>query len=448
MSDLFGDVRSLWVESTTDPKDIYKTFKDLGLITYYGNNAQQSHYYLKKRYDLASLSPSKASVINFINRYGFEGDVGLVKRGVEGLMLDGEKSSLTDLEKIQIGADLGQYGFSFKRVGQVSPIMSREQNIHGNKLLMYEEITVGSVKRIEVTPIPLLKAFYLSKDDDDKSPFLEMVYFKHGIRSALIREKRHEVIKCYPYFTDTDTGRKTIIHEGDFIDETDMYGRAKDGAADLAMLTEFLQLDLAAKVSDKEIVTKLIAMFHVPSSPLEGDDEDEQDNAKSKALALRKVLTRKNTDNPYANESQVVAALEYEGDIPPVLHEIGIKRDKDWFESQKEATSDYIFGLNGIPKILASAVSQKNTMISNSGNLLREQFRITDVSLIRPLQEQMSDMWHPVFKSAAEFTGISELGDLAIEYPKKIERLVEDLLVSTEQNFNKNVVNNPDQKGG
>ena len=430
---MFNDVYNPLPDAVKDPERVREFFHKNKLAPYAGSSAASGHALLKVLYLLSELSHSKEAAINFILRYGFDGDMSIVPRGVSGIKIDGDDEPVDEKVIRSVSKKLSDAGFEFDQVIKLAQRHISDDRICGNMYLQYEEITVGSTKRVVFDYIHP-KQFFYRLQENDTDPQRAIVY-RYGYSARDEAEEKFEEVGVYPFFTETKTGRKTIMHLANLKGNNTHYGRPRDQTSMLPMYVEFAQNDLAVKVSGKEIVTKYILAVHRDS--LGGDEED----SKKRADALRMITTRQqdvyqdSDGNIIAgdDESNTIVVFEYEGEKAPVPVRLDIARDSKWFETQEASTSNKIFVLNGIPKDLAGFERSKGSLNSHSGEFILQQFNITDISLIRPIQRMYAKFWNISFDLMADFLGAPELKDLSIQFPTKISQMIEETLLIDDQ---------------
>lgn len=431
---LFNDIYNPIPKAVQDPEYVRDFFSKAKLMPYSGSSTGSSHGILKILYDLAALSPSKESVINFISRYGFEGDLTLKKRTIPGIRIE-DDSKLEYSDIIKVADALSEVGIDFPMIGNMAKRHVLDCEVCGNYYMVYEEIQVGSAQKVLLKYVHP-KSFFYKAQKTASSP-VEGVVFRYEWNLKDEIESRFETIGVYPFFTKTKTGRKTIFHAANLRDQNDLYGRPIDISTLTAQYVEYCNNDLAAKVSRKEIVTKYILAFQEEVIGQSGDESN-----KERAKSTRKILqsSREGYYDPELNEyvehddqSQTVAFISYTGEKAPTPIKLEVARDSKWFETTGSSMSNFIFAANGVPKDLASFDKARGTLNSNSGEFILQQFNITDISLIRPKQNSMSRVWNKIFSLIAEFTGKEELNNAGIVFPPKIKDLINETLLIDQQ---------------
>ena len=139
--------------------------------------------------------------------------------------------------------------------------------------------------------------------------------------------------------------------------------------------------------------------------------------------------------------------IDYTGENPPTPIKLNIERDTDWFEMQVLTHSNYIFTANGIPKDLAGFERSKGSLNSQSGEFILQQFKMTDLGVIRPMQTGYAEYWNDILKVMGEFAGVSDMEGVGVQFPRKITQMIKESL-EIDNLIDARTNNNTDKKGG
>lgn len=404
-----------------DEKLISDFIHKLKLVPYAGNSAYSSHRFLNFLYDLYELSPSQSAVISDLKYYCFEGDLDVVKRTKAGLKLK-QESIKDDAKKIAFVEELEEIGLDLMDVKRLTDQLFISYKVTGNHFLLYDEIKVGGTKRLNLQFIHPKNFMYRY---DEEMGALKIGVVAQEFTPQYFKEKGDKVryIPVYPNKLVKDDGTiTTIIHQGNVSGDDWLYARPDSIGSLLYQFSEFHQANFTQKVSGTELVSKGIVMAEKPKAGIKQLSLFEQNiKTKERSIALQELASNKGLD------PKVLAWMEYpNGNKPPQLVKFDINRDTNFYQITSETAADKIFGAHRWSRVLSGSKQPKSNI---GGNIFLDEFKVRNVSTVKPFQTMFKNYWAKVFKMAAEFSGSPLLKECTIQFDSTIQGLIEELQI-------------------
>jgi len=410
-------VKNITPQQLKDTRKLRNFYKEFNLIPYAGASTYTSHKFLKFLCDLYDLSGSHANCINDLIRWCFTGELDIVEKKVEGLKQ--ERNGIGLSQKIEIAGLMKELGLSLVDIIRLTSELFREFKKTGNAYLHYKEVQVGSTKKVFLYVVHASNAMYLNTKDNEPRA---IVISKNFFEGTFSNDEPPHLVRVYPEFSNTSTGRETIIHLKYKRDESDWYGRPETLHVTHWKVVEWYSALHSVKVNKSENVSTVGFAVQNPDPNALTTGESAEDHLKK----FKKGLLDASTNRGSVEKVDSMFVFGYpHGGKPPEMYQIPISRDVNYSKYSIETASDYIYAAHHWSKILNGFERARGGI---GGNVLIDEFITKNESIVKPTQRAWENHpWQTVFSMMAEFSGNSVFNEIGIQFDDNISLLVGEL---------------------
>ena len=398
-----------------DTQSLFDKFKYI--IPYRGTTKHSAHGTLKFLYQLADLSSSQATCINYLTRFAFGGDVDIITKGKAGLKYTNpEVDPLGDEAKESYCDFIESFGLTLPDLRTIAQQCFRHWKISGNAYLHYMEFRQENVVRVVLRVIHPQSAFIVRDPEDLANKSLLIC---HNLMEISDEEKR-KIVDIYPNFKENRRGdfRETIFHLKNDTGESDDYGYPDSWHTQRDQAIEAMIRDYMCKISGSAIVAKKVMTIKECEAGVMPDGMTPQQIADQQKRIIKKAIT-----NEGKNASEfAVNYIPHGYDI--IWEDIGINRNEDWAKCSLDIASSNIYAAHMLHKTATGAQEQKSSLGSNAQNAL---INVLDQTVVRKHQHDLSAFICQLNKPLAEASGNDSFLNYRLEFTKTSDNVRNEL---------------------
>lgn len=403
-------------EVLKDPKELNRLLRKYEIVPYYGQGEDTSHTMLDTLRDLCELSTSHVACKNDIGAWAFASGFNIVKKQIPGLYIP-MAIPASEQESFKFIQSFAKYGINPVQLIELTMRMFNSMRDSGNAYLLIRVAKVNSTIQVFFDVLDYEDTAYLvpkSKNSD-----LTLI-------NTPIWKEDYWVKNPPKIYTASTPGKPFNFKEKSSVFETVLhiknptnyfYGRPRILSVLNAMFSEFSALDLMAKVTGTEFVTKTILAFEEINPSRKFASGESADTIFNKRITrLRQITT-----NEGGSSAKSLAAIEYpHGGQPPTEIKLDVNRDTDYAQYQSDTASSVIYENHAWSKELTGRINTKSGI---GGNILGDLFKLKNRSTIIPLQKQMEYVWNEVFNNLAPWIGEYQF---TFQFPDIITPITQD----------------------
>lgn len=400
-----------------DSQELTKYYKGFNLVPYSTIDGFTQHGLLRIMWDLYSLSPSKRTCANWVSNWSFDGMLSIVLGGIPNLKV--EKSDVEESTQVAVAERLQNYGLELSNIIQVAKMRSIAYSVCGNSFLRYREVSVGSTKKVFISSVHPQSLMPIVREDKNEpiSWAISKDFFNHTWSLEDV-----EVVREYPFFSENNGYRETLITQKNLEAHTDEWGRPEDFASLYSQLAEWMLVLLGAKVASTETVAKKIIVKE-GRDPAAYDVDERRAKLRSEKATLKSLVTN---DGDFGTvDSITMLEIPYGSTFFKEV-DLEINRDVNYYKGALEEHSNFIYQQNNVSKILTNATQVRNGL---GGNIKIDEFKVANAGTLKPRQQKEASIWSIVFNLISEFTGDKELKKHSIQFEDRIQSLIDSLQI-------------------
>jgi len=398
---------------TKDNKDFSKLTKEFGIIPYFSNAEVTGYVVLQTLYNLYQYSPTQSAVVNDIVRNSFEGDLAFMKRTLRGVRTPQQTVNELSFAEIEaVVTALSELGIAASDITECSINLGRDLKVCGNAYLLLRRSRVNKAIQYEISTVHPLHCFIQQNDANTDRWFFITEFLNREYLGKFPAKK----VRMYPEFSESDGVEETIIHLKTNTNASDYYGRPLSQSSVLQQLTEYTASVKIQSISANGLTAAYILAEE--AQEMSGAPDDEQTAVNNKADRIRARATIEN------NTGKTLLYMQYgHGLKEPKLLKLDLHLDEAYDRFVSEDCQTKICMSHGYPSVLLDTSMQGASIGGN--NTIIYAYAVADAKVIKPFQDQMSNVWSLLFEILAAEKPI--LNEYQVFFPSKLQELITTL---------------------
>lgn len=395
-----------------DSEDIRRTYKNYPFVPYAGTQPAPQDAFLMLLKLLSKNAPTLGACITSIKRYAFAGDFKVIQYDGEFITkLDSDQSNYFQfINSIDINTDAVR-----------NPLKTYVKSLYDNWkecgnyfLIVKVSDTDGEVSSRIIRKDPEFCRYLATPIDDPKQIAISL----NWDYDYLVRHEP-EVIPVYPYYTEENGVKSTIIHvkQGNGI----WYGRPDWIAAWLAAYSEYQNALYMIKEARNDFRTRAIIETELGSTENFGlftDEESAQEAGfDSAADRLEHNVTMVGGDPQY-----LLPIERPYGAQPMKVHEFQSNQTHQKFKATNEINEKFIIRCNEWSQKLIDSMGASGLM----GNVFMEDIAAKEMSVLPDVRNDVLSGLNTAFSTIAEWTGQTEFENLGLSIESKFKEIANE----------------------